>query len=146
MCTLSSFVKQGTLAELEIDKTGEEQHRVLQARLSQQQPLKKKIGKCCLTIANTTSCFFLTNIYFFWNLAEKFLKLRKSTRQLMKQALRLLLPAFVLSYKLPYKESYCYKAGKWLLFSEPLLCLICFRFLQPLPSFSIPFLFYFSFS
>lgn len=42
MCTLSSFVKQGTLAELEIDKTGEEQHRVLQARLSQQQPLKKK--------------------------------------------------------------------------------------------------------
>lgn len=33
-------------------------------------------------------------------------------RQLMKQALRLLLPALVLSYKLPYKESYCYKAGK----------------------------------
>lgn len=33
-------------------------------------------------------------------------------RQLMKQAFRLLLPAFVLSYKLPYKESYCYKAGK----------------------------------
>lgn len=33
-------------------------------------------------------------------------------RQLMKRALRLLLPAFVLSYKLPYKESYCYEAGK----------------------------------
>lgn len=65
--------------------------------------------------------------------------------QLMKQALRLLLPAFVLSYKLPYKESYCYKAGKWLVFSEPLLCLICFRFLQSLPSFSIPFLFFFFF-
>lgn len=64
-------------------------------------------------------------------------------RQLMKQAFRLLLPAFVLSYKLPYKESYCYKAGKWLVFSEPLLCLICFRFLQSLPSFSIPFLFFF---
>lgn len=33
-------------------------------------------------------------------------------RQLMKQALRLLLPAFVLSCKLPYKGSYCYEAGK----------------------------------
>lgn len=63
-------------------------------------------------------------------------------RQLMKQALRLLLPAFVLSYKLPYKESYCYEASKWLFFSEPLLCLICFRFLQSLPSFSIPFFFF----
>lgn len=88
--------------------------------------------------------FFFTNIYFLWNLAEKFLRLRKSTnpaphallfkvqafhtygrampgpdlatcmvlRQLMKQALQFLLPTFVLSYKLPYKESYCYKAGQ----------------------------------
>lgn len=136
--------------------------------------IKKKSGSVVsLLPIQPVAFYFFKNIYFLWNLAEKFLRLRKSTnpaphallfkvqafhtygrampgpdlatcmvlRQLMKQALQFLLPTFVLSYKLPYKESYCYKAGQWLVFSEPLLCLICFRFLQSLPSFSIPFFF-----
>lgn len=137
-------MKQGTFAELESDKTGEEQHRRTATSLMKPTTAIRKSGSVVSLLQIQPVAFFFINRYFFWNLAQKFLRLRKSTspvphsplfkvlafhscgrampgpdlatcmvlRQLMKQALRLLLPAFVLSYKLPYKESYCYKAGK----------------------------------
>lgn len=80
MWTLNSFVKQGTLAELESDTTGEERHRVLQPWWGQQQPLKKKSGSVSHYCQhNQLFLGFFTNIYFLWTLAEKFLRLRKST-------------------------------------------------------------------